>query len=259
MQKPPRTIKALTRTGLIALSLMLGVGCATLQPTFEQSHQMFLERTMQNLELGKIAAKVLPAGATVALVSLETGPSPDLPVVATLEDQLVSSLVGAGIHVLERDPEGLAHLMRETESGDRYSLLYRNHVGQWPVTAVTTPARKDPDLRIVMRPTKLDSTEYLVTYRILELGLLYKDDTEQYQNVVREGRVRLHVRITEADSGRILFANNIDGAFEDRIRKVLLDDLEDYHYSFFSHEMPLQPNNDAKSATIPKIHSEHAQ
>jgi curli biogenesis system outer membrane secretion channel CsgG len=161
-------------------------------------------------------------------------------VVATLEDQLVSSLVGAGFRVMERDPDGVMHLMRETEAGDRYSLLFRETVSDWPVTDVTVGALKDPELRVVVRPTALTAADYLITYRILELGLVYKDNRNDYREVVREGRVRLHVRVTEADTGRILFAENVDGTFEDSVRKVLVEDLESYHYSFFGHELPLQ-------------------
>lgn len=183
---------------------LAGLGACTtqvLQPRFEQSNQMFLERTIEVMNIGALLSEALPARARLAVTSLELERSPDIPVVATIEDQIVSSLVGAGFTVLERDPEGVLQLIRENEVQGQHSLLFRNNLSGIRVTASTLSELKDPDLHLVARGTKLASAQFLLSYRILDVGLLYRRDLDRNDHVMREGRVRLHVRVTRAETG----------------------------------------------------------
>ena len=47
------------------------IGCAPIQPTFEDSNQYFLERTIDKLNLGEEIKDKIPYGSKVAFVSIE--------------------------------------------------------------------------------------------------------------------------------------------------------------------------------------------
>ncbi|MBM3321592.1 MAG: hypothetical protein FJY73_13090 [Candidatus Eisenbacteria bacterium] len=144
------------------LSLLVLVGCAPSFKTleFENTNPVRIERSVQELDVASWIGVRTPAGATVALLSLEEdrvtyereekwepgvgisgwgspirGAEPrrrsrasvagtaslDWGVRRMIEDNLISSMVSGGYRVLERDPDMLANLL--SESSSQYSLL----------------------------------------------------------------------------------------------------------------------------------------
>jgi hypothetical protein len=91
---------------------------------------------------------------------------------------------------------------------------------------------------IMVFDTQLDAADYLISYRVLECGIVYRKGEEKSKK--REAMVRLHIRVQDTGSGQILYANNIEGSLEDEVEAEVLDDLEDFRYSFYSHDLPLE-------------------
>lgn len=255
------------RSSSVVLPMFLGLcvvlvlgGCAgRMEARFEHSNQMFLEQTVDEVDIGGHlrAAEAVPPGATVALVSLEKEQTSDHPAVAVIEDQMIRSLLTHGYRVMERDQDLLGRLYSE-RSGDRFRLAYlpsdvsiasvgglagyagsglastRIAAGAAEATHISGLGRDT----LLVYDTQLAPADYLVSYRVLECGIVYHKDSERKEK--REGLVRLHMRVQRTSSGEVLMAENIAGSYEDLVRRSLLDDLAKYHYSFYSHDLPLQ-------------------
>jgi len=56
----------------------------------------------------------------------------------------------------------------------------------------------------------------------------------------REGRVRLNARITKVPGGEVVWAGDLDGLYTDEVPSQDIPVMENYHYSFFEHGLPLQ-------------------
>ncbi len=210
---------------LLLLVAIFAVGCKTLPPVeFENSNQLFIERTVDKLDLGKTFP--VPQGQSIALVSLENEKTIDIPIVATIEDQLVRSLLKNQFVVLERDNDMLKRLLRENHPTDHkngYSMLTTDSAQTF----------------VKMYKTHLKAADYLVSYRVLECGLVYgRNIMDGF--IDRNGIIRLHVRIQKVDTGEIVYAENLTGTYKDRVIAEYLQYYENYQFNYFASGYPLQ-------------------
>lgn len=251
------SVIAFLNGAVIAIAVVGVSGCAaTSPPRFDNSNQMFLEKTVYELDLGAKMAAVLPARSSVSLVSLEGPETRDNALTATLEDQLIRSLLENEFVTLERDRDLLTRLVSE-RAGERFRLTYLPSdvtiaslggsagVGQSGVwtggylsgsASVTEIAGAGRDTMMVFE-TQLDPADYLISYRVLECGIVYRDGSGD--NKKRESMVGLHVRVEDTNTGQILFADNLRGTLEDEVDSGQLKDLEQFHYSLYSHDFPV--------------------
>lgn len=133
--------------------------------------------------------------------------------------------------VYERDPELIKYLVEE-KSNTNYSISYKSKLQNY----------SDQDTVFVrLFETQLEPSDYIFAYRILECGLMYRK-TQRQKYKKREGLIRLHIRLINTSSGQILLAGSLSAQHEDEIRKVLVRKLKDFHYEYYSHEMPVQKN-----------------
>jgi hypothetical protein len=213
-------------------ALFLTCYVRSIQPEFKDSNQLFIEETVKNIQLEKLLKAKVPPGSKLALVSLETPYSLDVPIIATIEDQLIFQMVRRGFNVMERDQHAVFNLIKEKRS-DYFSLIIPSHDPQ---------IAQDDTASIKLFRTQLESCDYLVMYRILECGLIYRNNEDDKNLSTREGIVRLHVRIVDTESGRIVVAGNLTGKHSDTINSRLVGKLANFHYSYFPYEYPLQNN-----------------
>ena len=218
--------------------MLLFIGCAPIQPTFEESNQYFLERTIDKLNIGEEIKDKIPNGSKVAFVSIEENETLDKPIIAMIEDQMIQSLFNNGFIVVQRDADAIQKLIREGKG--KYSLTYEQSTDGMMFEKVTGDMVKS-GLNFV--ETQLTSADYVILYRILEVGILYRKDTDIENSDLekREGLIRLSISIQGAQSGEIMYAANLTGQLEDKIRKEFIVQLATFHYSFFPYEYPLQP------------------
>ena len=104
----------------IILSLF-AVGCAPqIQPSFEDSNQRFIEKTISKLDIGKELEGKINTTDRIALLSIEPPDFLHKPIIAMIEDQVIASLIKKGYTLVERDAEAIQKMIREGE--ERYSL-----------------------------------------------------------------------------------------------------------------------------------------
>jgi hypothetical protein len=244
---------------VIVLLAILASGCAMTRsyPQFEDSNQVFLEETIAGLDLVRTLKHAVPGGSRVCLASMEVTTTGDFPVMAMIEDGIIAALRDNGYVVLERDDDMLRRLA--AEGGDvGYRFLYlpsdQSTVSvESRLSGVTTGlgvafggygSRElervrggDRDEALVF-DTDLGVAEYILSYRVLECGIVYRPGLSTRMKK-REGLTRLHVRITEVDSGEVLFAGNVQSVLEDEVPSKDAEELSDFHYSFFAPALPV--------------------
>lgn len=204
-------------------------GCATskyVKPDFDDSNQIFLEETIAELALTDSLRSVIPAGSRLALVSMERPMTTDHPIIALTEDVLNRQLLAAGYHVLERDADTLPRMIGEG-GGDKY-------------TVYTVPdAESTNGDALLSHETHLASAPYLVSYRVLECGLVYSKSAKRNM-VERNSLARLHVRVLDTSNGEIMRAYNLTSKSTDTVAANLANDLATFHYTFYGSALPLE-------------------
>jgi len=213
------------------------------------------------LQIGEQLIGKIPAGSSVALVSIEMTRENDWmdkAPIAMIEDQLIKSLVENGFKVVERDEDALRNLIREG-TNENYSLshdqwedaIYSPFYDQWPDVTDTLPKLPFdvPDPTFQLYETQMKGADYLVSYRVLEAGILYKKDDDINSippKEIREGLVRLNVRAQSTKNGEIVWVGNLQGQNDDKVEKILVSQLANFHYSYFGHKYPMQYSPEKK-------------
>lgn len=230
---------------IILFAVFVFVGCAPLQintdikyPDFENANQCFLEKTIDSINFGSQMEGSIPRGSRVSFISMEKDQTLDKSIIALIEDQVISSLVASGYVVVERDEHLINNLLKE--GNQNYSKMYEYSADGVQYLQAAEEIVK-PGIAFV--ETNLKSADYMISYRILESGIVYRDmdvinDGISYVN--RDGLVRLHVRVQNAETGDIKYASNLTGTLTDEVRKDFVHQLSSFHYSYFSYEYPLQ-------------------
>lgn len=209
--------------------------------TMQQSNQHFFETVIAKVNIDSICQASIPAESQVILQSLEVPEASDLPMLALLEDTFVKQLTQAGFRVLDRDPESLLYLLQEGHPG-KFQFYIANPM-------LTLAADKQIQIESAtfdwsqfhLYNTALQTAHYIVLYRVLEAGILYRPSDQPYSNTLeREGALRLNVRIVEVQTGQIVAATTLQTLKRDSINAQLQQELADFHYAFFGYQYPVK-------------------
>ena len=213
------------------------VGCAPtyIQPSFEDSNQYFLEKTIDQLDVGKELEGRISPKYNIALLSIEDNLTLDKPIVAMIEDQIISSLIEGGYTIVERDTDVIQNIIKEGD--EKYSLIFQK-ASQDSSSVNIIKGSLEPRINFI--ETQLSSAGALISYRILEAGIVYHEYPENKNSEIREAMVRLHIRVHKTWTGEIVHATNLSSSLSDTVRQEFVNQLASFHYSFFPYEYPLQ-------------------
>ena len=105
------------------------MGCAPtyIHPYFEDSNQYLLEKVIAQLDVGKeLEGKISPK-YKIAVLSIENDVTLDKPIIAMIEDQIISSLIQGGHTIVERDTDVIQNIIKE--GNKKYSLTFNRQFG----------------------------------------------------------------------------------------------------------------------------------
>lgn len=243
----------------LALGGLLAVaGCAPGLPSvrFEQSNQLFMERTVEGIDLDAVLSARVPKDAKICLVSMESAETSDHPFIAEIEDQLLTALCADGYAVLERDGDLLQRMIAERSADNFRWMRFPNDMvvsqqgaavgaasSGWLATGYasgydrTTVYGANADSVLALE-TQLAGSEYVLAYRVLECGIVYRKGPQR-GTATRDGLLRLHVRLANAKSGQLLYAGNLQSTHEDQVPGVSVRQLANFYYSFYPSNLPL--------------------
>ena len=222
---------------ILSVYFLFIVGCAPtyIQPSFEDSNQYFLEKTLNQLDVGKELKGIISPKYNIALLSIEDNLTLDKPIVAMIEDQIISSLIEGGYTIVERDIDVIQNIIKEGDK--KYSLIFQK-ASQDSSSVNIIKGSLEPRINFI--ETQLSSAGALISYRILEAGIVYHEYPENKNSEIREAMVRLHIRVHKTWTGEIVHATNLSSSLSDTVRQEFVNQLASFHYSFFPYEYPLQ-------------------
>ena len=114
-------MKIIIMTTILSL---FAVGCTPqIQPSFENSNQRFIEKTISKLDIAKELEDKINTKDRIALLSIEPPNFLHKPIIAMIEDQVIASLIQQGYTLVERDAEAIQKMIREGE--EKYSLTFK--------------------------------------------------------------------------------------------------------------------------------------
>lgn len=243
---------------LILIFMFVANGCAVKAPdvNFDDSHQLFLESVIGDLDVVSLVSPVIPKNSNVCVVSMETGSTVDTPLLSLLDDSLIGQLTKEGYTVFERDDDLIRRMISEG-SGEEYSYVFfpvgytiasssasmASTSGYYSVGSAgfseIHSANRDTILTI---ETNMKAADFIIAYRVLECGMVYRPSNTRGLKK-REVQVRLHIRAHNAATGEILLATNLESRRTDQIDAESGKWLSNYHYTFFSRDLPVQQGN----------------
>jgi hypothetical protein len=152
-----------------------------------------------------------------------------------IEDQIISSLIEGGYTIVERDIDVIQNIIKEGDK--KYSLLFQKP-SQDSGSGNIIKGSLEPGINFI--ETQLSAAGALISYRILEAGIVYREYPENKNSEIREAMVRLHIRVHKTWTGEIVHATNLSSSLSDTVRQEFVNQLASFHYSFFPYEYPLQ-------------------
>lgn len=216
-----------------------------------------MEQTILSIDLGSVVKSRIPETGKICLVSMESEETSDYPFIAEIEDQLLTGLCAQGLTILERDDDLLKRMIAEQSDDDYLWMRFPNDVlmAQQGISAGTASAGWGGSAyagsydrttvfgaqadSIMTWNTQLAGSDYVLAYRVLECGIIYRDGTKRGFKT-REGLLRLHVRLTNAESGQLMYAGNIQSTKSDQVPAEAVGQLSNFYYSFYPSNLPLE-------------------
>jgi hypothetical protein len=239
--------------------------------TYDRSNVALIHKSIKNLRTLENLQSNISKTDMIAIVGIENYKTHDASIYASLEDEIIKEFVTKGYKVLERDAHMVKRLVSESETkyrdlfpfgesgtvsgkgeGERRSSNSKDiNINVFDKTDGNA-SKRDSENRSSSRshaetrfldgyPTFLNSADKIISYRVIETGIIYNYDKEEAKvgEVEREARTILELRLTDAKSGEILNALTLDGQATDFIDKKDINALKEFSYTYYRQTLPL--------------------
>ena len=215
--------------------------------SYEKTPAVLIKKSIQDLNLVENLNSHLSINDNIIIASMEKYETLDSAIIIALEDEIIKDFVSNGYTILERDHHTLKWLNNEL---NYYGFNdHNNSLNQHMV--VNTAG--DPELK----KSQLTPGDKVVSYRIIESGIIYKEDPLDPLMLEREARTILELRVLNIKTGAILDAINLDGVANDKIRKQDFSELNNLSYKHYSPTLPNTYNTNGEEIIIEKEKSEN--
>ena len=257
---------------ILIILLFMITGCAFKKDVvidYKNTNPVKVEEATSGLEVAKLLPGPKKIDGTIAVRSIEEHiyHNLDISVIYMIEDNLISSLIENGYRAVERDPDALQNLYKESSKKyqkpdglDNSPLIETLKLSDLtPDSSATCCApnsvwdyliedHKNQPKEGDLSGTELQAADYILSYRVLECGVSYneidsdqpKDIKDNLYKVERTARTRLHCRLTDSKTSEIISAGLIENHTTDIIHKDDIDDLKQFPIQYYHHTLPLQ-------------------
>ena len=228
--------------------------------TYDLTNPVTLEKAVNGLNLSNLLPSPATLGeGTIAVRSIESDIDNHLDegVLYMIEDNLIELLINRGYNVVERDPDALNNLYRESslkfkKENPKYTNL--NSVDNLDklagpnIEARGSVISKNSVEEFI--ETQINSATYILSYRVLECGVVYNEIINNHELLERSSRTRLHCRLTNTKSSKIYAAGLVENEFIDRVYISDVRNLQKISYKYYDHTLPLQSEDPKTSIPI---------
>jgi len=228
--------------------------------TYDLTNPVTLEKAVNGLNLSNLLPSPATLGeGTIAVRSIESDIDNHLDegVLYMIEDNLIELLINRGYNVVERDPDALNNLYRESslkfkKENPKYNNLNSidnlDKLAGPNIEARGSVISKNSVEEFI--ETQINSATYILSYRVLECGVVYNEIINNYELLERSSRTRLHCRLTNTKSSKIYAAGLVENEFIDKVYISDVRNLQKISYKYYDHTLPLQSEDSGTSAPI---------
>jgi hypothetical protein len=251
------------------LATLILSSCAIQGPTvtYEKTNASLIHKSIKDLKTVESLNSHISKTDKIAVVGMEDYKTNDYSLLATLEDEIIKEFVNSGYKVLERDDDMVYRLFSEESNNYKhinrvkgakygasissgnadYNSYYLNGNSQANSAGVFAEVKNyDQEFQ-----SSLKSADKIISYRVIESGIVYDYDEKdaKIDEVEREARTILEVRLTDAKTSEILSALTLDGSANDFVKEEDVKALKEFSYRYYSRTLPKTHGNPVK-ATI---------
>ena len=248
---------------LIFLFMLFITGCTSNKNNYlnyDNTNPVKIEEATSGINMTELIPSSLNGTIAVKSIELDLSHHLDIGVVYMIEDNLITNLIENNYRVLERDPDALENLYRESTSNyqkENHQLSNSESIEQDTQSGVNVinvnlgdeSSKKNdensdslPNEKNTLINTDLTSADYLLSYRVLECGVVYTqvEDDINLNKIQRNARTRLHCRLTNTKTSEIISAGVIENEISDILDRDDVLDLEQISYQYYHHTLPNQ-------------------
>ena len=239
---------------------------------YDNTNPIKIEEATKGLSINEIVPSGLDGSVAVRSIELNLSNKLDVGVVYMIEDHLIDNLINNGNRVLERDPDALLNIYRESTSNyqkanPQFNIDLDNQASQSETSdgvlvpgsgnVINVNLASDNNIDNIKQSdktkdthelldTELNAADYILSYRVLECGVVYSSADENDKSVVnlrkikRSARSRLHCRLTNTKTSEIISSGLIENEVTDIVDKDDVLDLEQISYQYYHHTLPNQ-------------------
>ena len=254
---------------LLLVTLFFSSCAIKQQIAYEKTNVALIHKSIKNLKTLENLQSNISKTDMIAIVGIENYVTFDHSIYASLEDEIIKEFVTAGYKILERDEHMVKRLVSESEStyrdliplkegagtisgqGEKSSSnsqdvninitdkTDKNASGRDSENGSSSRSREETNF-ISGYPTLLNSADKIISYRVIENGMIYdyEEKEAKIDEVEREARTILEVRLTDAKSGEILKALTLDGRANDFVEKKDISALKQFSYNYYRQTLP---------------------
>jgi curli biogenesis system outer membrane secretion channel CsgG len=219
-----------------------------------ESNAILLEKAVWDLAAQITTIPILNTDSKYVVMSSEDVDDRNNPLLSNIEDGIVSALASAGFNILERDNDVLIRLLYQEGSEGLSAVVVPPTSAQLIDNEEGTELPKynlDYGRKVQIVSTQVGSTgtgslipaDYVISYRIIEQGVKYIriEGVDEFgvSQFKRQANVKTHIRVIDAKTSNIIWANNLSGIREDIVPRWMLKKLESSDYKFYSQSFPL--------------------
>ena len=246
--------------------------------SYENSNASLIQKSIVDLGAVDELKSKLSSDDKIVIVGLEDYKTSDYSMLVTIEDELIKAFVNNNYNILERDNDMLFRLFSEesqkfknvnrlkkqsfASSSQVSNSIYRSNsnlrsntnVNGYSSTSRTSgnsnsgfnsnssSASNFSDIKNYDQifQSKLDAADKILSYRVIECGIIYDYNSKDasYDEIERQARTILEVRLTNAKTSEIIHATTLDGSASDIIKESEKKELKDFSYNYYSHTLP---------------------
>ena len=252
---------------LICLFTLFITGCSPTKENYlnyDNTNPIKIEEATSGINVTDLIPASLDGTIAVRSIELDLSHHLDVGVVYMIEDNLITNLIENNYRILERDPDALANLYRESNSNyqkENHQLskatstdydtqsgvnVINVNLGDESSEKNSTNSDSSPNAQNALINTDLNSADYLLSYRVLECGVVYTEvegdapNTVNLNKIQRKARTRLHCRLTNTKTSEIISAGVIENEIADILDRADVLDLEQISYQYYHHTLPNQ-------------------
>ena len=242
--------------------------------SWENSNASLIERSVPCEQIVALLDSALLETDRLVVVSEETPASGDKPILAGIEAQLIRELLNSGVTILERDDDLISKII--SESAENYVVLRSEESSYSGVSATEISGRSFGSSGNFQQgnstsysssvtggggavaygienwsrtdSTSLLSANRILSYRVLECGVQKEVEggsSSGYpiQEIGRNARTVLDIKLINANSGEILLAERVIGVEEYEPSEGDVEIGIDPSFRYYSFGSPLQNGN----------------